>query len=88
MRHLLSPLKKAGEEGVVLESGDGIERRCHPILAMYVGDYPEQMLVTCGYYGDSPVCMVSKNDLGNYPCSAPLRNAVKSAQAMRKLDTN
>ncbi|THU75786.1 hypothetical protein K435DRAFT_814023, partial [Dendrothele bispora CBS 962.96] len=54
MGSLVAPLKRAGIEGVVLQSGEGVKRRCHPILAAYIGDYPEQMLVTCGYYGDSP----------------------------------
>ncbi|KAH9169515.1 hypothetical protein EDB89DRAFT_2115055 [Lactarius sanguifluus] len=39
MRKLLAP--------VTLLHGDGIWHRCHPIFAVYVGDHPEQALVTC-----------------------------------------
>ncbi|KAJ3925403.1 MAG: hypothetical protein NXY57DRAFT_1051695 [Lentinula lateritia] len=87
MGDLLAPLKEAGVNGVVLSSGDGIRRRCHPILAVYIGDYPEQMLVTCSYYGTSPVCTVSKNQLGDYPCSAELRDPVKAVQAAKLINT-
>ena len=47
MRHILDPLEKAGAGGVRMKSGDGLIRRCHPILAVYAGDHPEQCLVTC-----------------------------------------
>lgn len=47
-------------------SGDGIWRRCHPILANFIGDYPEQTLVTCTYYGECPKCEVPRDRLGDY----------------------
>ena len=47
MRRILCPLETAGAEGVQMKSGDGLVRRCHPILAIYAGDHPEQSLVTC-----------------------------------------
>lgn len=47
MKRILEPLEDAGENGILLTSADGKVRRCHPILAVYVGDYPEQLLVTC-----------------------------------------
>ncbi|KAI0733010.1 hypothetical protein BC629DRAFT_1586009 [Irpex lacteus] len=46
MRVIVAPLSKAGIEGVLMTSGDGVTRRCHPIFSNYVGDYPEQVLVT------------------------------------------
>ena len=58
----------AGINGVIMASGDGIKRRCHSIYAVYVGDYPEQVLVTTAYTSDSPVCDCPKAKLGNYPC--------------------
>ena len=52
-------------------SGDGIWRRCHPILAAFVGDYPEQALVTCTYNGRCPKCMSPPDKLGDYSSFSP-----------------
>ena len=49
MRLLLDPIKSIGVTGIPMMGGDGIWRRCHPIFASFVGDYPEQVLVTCTY---------------------------------------
>ncbi|KAJ3793034.1 hypothetical protein GGU11DRAFT_873728 [Lentinula aff. detonsa] len=80
MNDLLSPLKNAGKAGVAMESGDRIKRRCHPILAAYIGDYPEQMLVTCGYYGD--------NELGGYPCTTGFRDPTAAVEAVKSIGTS
>ena len=45
---------------------DGIWRRCHPIFAAFVGDYPEQALVTCTYNGCCPKCLVPRGQLGEF----------------------
>ena len=47
MQRILRPLETAGAEGVRMKSGDGLVCQCHPILAVYAGDHPEQCLVTC-----------------------------------------
>ena len=47
MWEVLHSIAEPGETGVAMMSGDGMWRRCHPILANFVGDYPEQALVTC-----------------------------------------
>ena len=47
-------------------SGDGIWRQCHPIFAMFIGDYPEQMLITCTCNGCCPKCHVPYDRLGEY----------------------
>ncbi|KIO19238.1 hypothetical protein M407DRAFT_51818, partial [Tulasnella calospora MUT 4182] len=82
MRHIFKGLKKVGDGGVELESGDGKVRRCHPILAVYVADYPEQCLVTCTRYGQCPLCHVDIGDLGKYGESVK-RN---QEETLRKLD--
>ena len=51
MQAALAPITTYGETGIAMMSGDGIWRRCHPIFSCFVGDYPEQALVTCTLYG-------------------------------------
>ncbi|KAI9459823.1 hypothetical protein F5148DRAFT_1369306 [Russula earlei] len=55
LSRIVRPLKEAGVSGIYMASGDGIVRRCHPIFANYVGDYPEQLLVTLVKNGIKPV---------------------------------
>jgi hypothetical protein len=62
----MGPIAIYGETGIVMMSGDGIWCRCHPILAVFVGDYPEQTLVTCTYNGQCPKCVVPADELGEY----------------------
>ena len=42
MRHILGPLEEAGKTGVMMKSGDGFTHCCHPIIAVFAGDHPEQ----------------------------------------------
>ncbi|EKM48829.1 uncharacterized protein PHACADRAFT_70969, partial [Phanerochaete carnosa HHB-10118-sp] len=56
MCRLLELLEDLGLGGLPMSSGDGVMRRVHPIYAAYVGDYPEQVLVTCTKTGECPVC--------------------------------
>ncbi|KAJ3918636.1 hypothetical protein F5877DRAFT_90546 [Lentinula edodes] len=87
MAELTAPLKEAGLEGIIMQSGDGVQRRCHPILAAYVGDYPEQCLVTTCYYGDCPCCKTEKEDLGLFPVSKPYRDFEEALGAAMAIGT-
>jgi hypothetical protein len=62
--HVLGLIRAYGERGLAMMSGDGTWRRCHPIFASFIGDYPEQALVTCTYNGRCPKCLVPSNQLG------------------------
>lgn len=85
MSQITEPLKKAGIEGVVMESGDGVKRRCHPILAVYVGDYPEQCLVTGAFTGDCPSCDCPNKELGIYPGNHEFRDLDEVLDALDQL---
>ena len=62
---ILQPLEEAGVDGIMMSSADGVVRRCHPILAAFIGDYPEQLLVTCCKNGECPQCEVLNGQLGD-----------------------
>ena len=64
MRTVLAPITPYGESGIPMKGGDEVWRRCHPIFAAFVGDYPEQTLVTCTYNGRCPKCVVPPDQLG------------------------
>ena len=60
-----------GEIGMPMMSGNGIWWRCHPILVIFVSDYPKQTLVTCTYYGQCPKCKVPPRFLGEHQTFLP-----------------
>jgi hypothetical protein len=66
MGRILEPLKVAGTTGVLMTSGDGLVRRCHPLLASFTGDYPEQVLTTCVPTGQCATCSTPRDEIGNY----------------------
>ena len=72
MQKALGPIGSVSETGLEMMSGDGVWRRCHPIFAIFIGDYPEQALVTCTFHGRYPKCLVPPGQLGEYE-SFPLR---------------
>ncbi|THH07832.1 hypothetical protein EW146_g9195 [Bondarzewia mesenterica] len=63
VRHILQPLKRYGVDGKIMASADGTFRRCHPIFTCFIGDYPEQCLVTCTKSGGFPTCDVLRDEL-------------------------
>ena len=66
LRHILGPLVTAGNDGVFMSTATGDVHRIHPIVASFIGDYPEQVLTTCTLTGDCPRCGTSTNDLGDF----------------------
>ncbi|KAF6751581.1 hypothetical protein DFP72DRAFT_991307 [Ephemerocybe angulata] len=63
---ILEPLKVAGVDGIMLHDGNGEVRRGHPILACYVGDYPEQTLVGAVKQGNCAVCPATRDTLDEH----------------------
>ena len=64
LKHTLLPLEEAGRAGVQMVDGHGDVRHCFPILAAYLGDYPEQILVNIAPYDASPVTTATRNNTG------------------------
>ncbi|KAJ7769505.1 hypothetical protein B0H16DRAFT_1661035 [Mycena metata] len=83
---ITAPLKQAGVSRIRIANGDGIMRRGYPIVACYIGDYPEQLLVTCVKTGWCPAGDVDHNSLGDGDSTCPKRNLAKILDALDKLD--
>ncbi|KAJ3987299.1 hypothetical protein F5890DRAFT_1472384, partial [Lentinula detonsa] len=83
MRNIVRPLEAVGATGLVMASGDGVKRHCHPIFAAYISDYPEQVVVTCCISGNCPRCIIPRQVIGEntdpYP-SCQLRLILETLQ--------
>ena len=66
MQKALGPIGSISETGLEMMSGDGVWHQCHPIFAIFIGNYPEQALVTCTSHGRCPKCLVPPGQLGKY----------------------
>jgi len=71
MADVLGPIISHGKTGVAMMSSNGVWHRCHPIFATFIGNYPEQILVTCTYSGQCPKCTIPPNQLGEYKMFLP-----------------
>ncbi|KAI0055661.1 hypothetical protein BV25DRAFT_1815297 [Artomyces pyxidatus] len=85
MSKIVAPLKAHGVNGMPMKGGDGVRRRCHPIFAAFVGDYPEQALVACIKYGECPKCKVKHENLGA-PEPSPPRSLAVATEALKTFD--
>jgi hypothetical protein len=88
LSRLLQPLEKAGLSGIVMTDGHGIPRRTHPILAVYIGDYPEQVLATGTKTGECPKCDILRDKLGSDSEPFKLRDLDRIQEALSLVDGN
>ncbi|KAG2081953.1 hypothetical protein BD769DRAFT_1633506 [Suillus cothurnatus] len=82
---VLAPLKSAGSEGIFMCSSDGAHRRCHPLFASFVGDYPEQLLAT-GVKFECPKCDVEAKDTGSNMTPFHMRKLSEVLDALAAFD--
>ena len=85
VRKVVSPLETAGPNGCEMWVCNGNIHRCHPLLAGFVSDYPEQLLGACCKYGTCPKCTAPPDCLGDGK-SYPLRDLKKVLDALKSLD--
>jgi len=67
---VLSPLPNLDITGPGLkwDCADGFQRQCFPLLAAWVGDYPEQVMVAQVSYGSCQMC--------EFPKGGPMRHSI------------
>jgi hypothetical protein len=61
--------------GLKWECADGFQRQCYPLLAAWVGDYPEQVMIAQVPYGSCPMCEIPKCALMGHSTFQPLDNS-------------
>ncbi|KIJ12604.1 hypothetical protein PAXINDRAFT_14526 [Paxillus involutus ATCC 200175] len=86
MGHILHPLESAGRDGMPIASGDGAIRRGHPLLACYIGDYPEQVLVCGTKTGECPKCDIAGTELGSKDMPFELRDVAEILAVLELAD--
>ncbi|THU86756.1 hypothetical protein K435DRAFT_683009 [Dendrothele bispora CBS 962.96] len=84
--YMLKPLENAGRSGVYMTSGDGLVRRTHPLSALHVGDYPEQLLITGAKKGECPSCPIPMDEVGESAEIYDFRDFGQVLAAFEKLD--
>lgn len=84
MEGLLEPLKVASRDGVEMCCADGRQRRVFPILAAYIGDWPEQSDMACTMRSRCPVCTVKFQSRGSYQPNTPFRTRQTTLAALRE----
>ena len=74
---MLSPLRNLDITGPGLkwDHADGFQRQCYPLLAAWVGDHPEQVMVAQVPYGSSPMCEIPKGAPMGHSTFRPLDNS-------------
>ena len=68
--------------------GDGITRQTAPLLACYVGDYPEQVLVSGCKTGECPKCKIDPTQIGDLQIESSYRDLEKILDTLSTLDEN
>ena len=86
MQVIVKPLESAGCNGIILISGDGTARRCFPILAAYVGDYLEQVLVSLVKTGNCPICPALCNNIDDWESNLKPRDTQKIIEALNAIN--
>ncbi|KAJ7060041.1 hypothetical protein C8F01DRAFT_1210503 [Mycena amicta] len=86
LSYITAPLRSAGITGLNMVTGNGDSHRGHPICACYIGDYPEQLLVTGAKTGNCPSCECENGHLGDANCTCPRRHLENILAVLDTLD--
>jgi len=86
MQVTVKPLESARCHGILLVSGDGSVRRCFPILATYVGNYPEQVLVSLVKTSNCPICPAPCNEIDKWESNLEPHDTQKIIDALNSID--
>ncbi|KAK7030916.1 hypothetical protein VNI00_013862 [Paramarasmius palmivorus] len=81
MKHIMAPIREPGINGMLVVDGNGVARRGHPIMAVYVADYHEQCLASTAKYGRcAALCGVVKENSGDDQTDFPFLNLASALE--------
>lgn len=83
MSMILEPLKDVSRDGVEMRCADGGVRRVFPIVAVHIGDWPEQAQAGCTSFTRCPVCVTPFHERGDLGPPARLRTKAQTLDAIR-----
>jgi hypothetical protein len=86
MGRIVDPLCDAGINSIIMRDGNGFQWRVHPILAVFVRDYPEQVLVTGTKTGECPKCNIDPKKLGCINTPYTMWDLQETHEALRQVD--
>jgi hypothetical protein len=77
VRTVLSQLRHLDITGPGLkwDCADGFQRQCYPLMATWVGDYLEQVIIAQVSYGSCPICEIPKGAPMGHSTFQPLDNS-------------
>ena len=82
-----APLQDAGVSGELMSMGNGTLYQGHPLLACYIADYMEQILVCCCKSGECLKCEISLDNIGEESSNSyPFRDLEKILNALSQID--
>jgi len=87
---VLSQLRRLGITGPGLkwDCADGFWQQCYPLLGAWVGDYPEQFMVTQVSYGSCLMCEIPKGAPMGHSAFRPLDNWRDQHIYLERLEDN
>ncbi|KAF8595004.1 hypothetical protein BDV93DRAFT_407138, partial [Ceratobasidium sp. AG-I] len=88
MEVVTASLRKTSKEGVEAVCADGRYRRCYPIVAGVIGDWPEHCMMACVEEGACPKCEQLGPGRGDYPRRARARHDRDTLEALARYFKN
>jgi hypothetical protein len=83
MQAIVEPLKAAARDGVPMWCADNRLRRVYPILAAFVGDWPEQNDMSCMVRSGCPICRQGLRGRGSGRTDVQRRNQDDTVAAFK-----
>jgi len=74
--------------GLKWDCADGFQRQCYPLLAAWVGDYPEQFMIAQVSYGSCPMCEIPEGVPMGHSTFRPLDNSREQHIYLELLEDN